>query len=775
MIKLLFILIFLATGIFAQDKIYKVAFLKDWKPYYKINKDGNLDGYVFELFEAIRKKTNLKFEYKVVNNWKEILTLLEKGQIDIVPNVGITKTREHLFVFTQPTDTFKIKLYKRIDSPDIKSFKDIKDKTVGVKITNICDQLITKNITNKKIVLNNFNRLLTSLTSGEVDIICYPEVLMNLKIKNMGLEKELIPFGNSLKEIKRGIGVSKENFELLPILDEAIAEIKIDGTFQEIYMKWFSKKESSKISQETFEKIMIIGLILFLILVFVIYWNNKLKEEYAKQKELESKLESAQKIAKIGYYTYNFKDESFSCSSEIDKIFGLDEDSIKNMELWQSCIHHDDVNKVIKDWEYSLKNNVDFCSEYRVINLKTKNEIWVSGLGNIIRDKNSNPISMFGIVQNIDERKRLEEKLSQAMMVFENTNDGIVITDKDTNILNVNKSFEVTTGYKLEDIINNKPNILRSDENDDKFYAKMWKDLNELGVWRGEIINKKKNNTTYYEILTINTIYNMNKEVSGYIGIFSDITQHKIDEKIMFNQAKVAAVGEMLGNISHQWRQPLSVISTHATGLKVAIEFDNEKLSDEKLIESMDKINEQTQYLSKTIDDFRSFFKGDTNDIHTFNIKTAFKRLKQLTKDTLNNNYIKSEFSIIDIELTRNDNLLIQALINIFNNAKDAMVENVKNTDDRFLLVETKVQKQALEIIIQDTGGGIPIDIIEKVFDPYFTTKHESIGTGIGLYMTHQIISKQFEGTLVASNIDIHKNKKTLKGSEFKLILPLDD
>lgn len=251
------------------------------------------------------------------------------------------------------------------------------------------------------------------------------------------------------------------------------------------------------------------------------------------------------------------------------------------------------------------------------------------------------------------------------------------------------------------------------------------------------------------------------------------LEEEKNTEKILLQQSKVAAIGEMLGNISHQWRQPLSIISSHATGLKLALEFKNE-VTEEKIINYMDNINNQAQYLSKTIDDFRSFFKGDSNTRKSFNIKDLFEKLESLTKDSLKNNYIKYDYKIISCTLEGNENILIQALINIFNNAKDALVSNLVENEDKYFVITTEINNGFLEIKIMDNAGGIKESIIPKVFNPYFTTKHESIGTGIGLYMTNQIITKQFRGNISVSNKNIHIENKDYIGAEFKIVIPLN-
>ena len=268
----------------------------------------------------------------------------------------------------------------------------------------------------------------------------------------------------------------------------------------------------------------------------------------------------------------------------------------------------------------------------------------------------------------------------------------------------------------------------------------------------------------YYLILLNNKNIKLSEEIKNSI-------KDKQNEKIILQQSKVAAIGEMIGNIAHQWRQPLSVITAQVTGIKLSLEFEKE-LSKKELINIMDNINNQAQHLSKTIDDFRSFFKGNTNDINEFEVKNTLENVKNLTKDTFNNNFIEYNASIEECKLKGNENILIQALINIYNNAKDALVNN--GFDEKLFYVEAKKEANDYVITIKDNGKGIPDNIIEKVFEPYFTTKHKSVGTGIGLYMTNQIITKQFKGSIFVTNEKYSAKGKDFVGAQFKIKIPLD-
>ena len=233
-------------------------------------------------------------------------------------------------------------------------------------------------------------------------------------------------------------------------------------------------------------------------------------------------------------------------------------------------------------------------------------------------------------------------------------------------------------------------------------------------------------------------------------------------------QSKMAAMGEMIGNIAHQWRQPLSVISTASTGLKLQKEMDI--LSDDDFYSTLVSINTSAQHLSSTIDDFRDFFNPSNNKINEFNISETF--IKTL-------NLVKAQFTAKDIEIIQNiedskissiENELIQVLINILNNARDALI-TIEN-QRRFIFINAYTKENNLIIEIKDNAGGIKEEIIDRIFEPYFTTKYKSQGTGIGLYMSKEIIEKHIDGILLVSNENYTYENVDYLGAKFVIEIP---
>ena len=253
-----------------------------------------------------------------------------------------------------------------------------------------------------------------------------------------------------------------------------------------------------------------------------------------------------------------------------------------------------------------------------------------------------------------------------------------------------------------------------------------------------------------------------------YIELFNKNNELIENQKFILEQTKLASMGEMIGNIAHQWRQPLSVISTSATGLLMQQEFG--VLTEENIISACNNINNNAQYLSKTIDDFRNFIKGDSVK-EKYSFKENIDNLTNLIIPSLKQHNIELVLDIEDCMINGYPNELNQCLINIVNNAKDAL-SNIPE-DDRFIFISNIIKDDKIEISIKDTANGIPNNIKSKIFEPYFTTKHKSQGTGLGLSMTYKLITQHMYGKIMVNNETYEYKDKTYTGANFIIILTI--
>jgi len=260
----------------------------------------------------------------------------------------------------------------------------------------------------------------------------------------------------------------------------------------------------------------------------------------------------------------------------------------------------------------------------------------------------------------------------------------------------------------------------------------------------------------------------VNRKIKAYKDEIKKHLNAQVEQqKILSHQAKMAAMGEMIGNIAHQWRQPLSSITSNATAM--IVEKNMEVLDDKTLLEGLESINNKAGYLSKTIDDFRNFYNDD-EDLSEFSINESIEETLSLIHSQLKQNQINIVKELEDVRIHNNKNKFIQVLINIINNAKDILIET---NNDRFIFIDSKIEDKNIVLEITDTAGGIKDEIMNKIFDPYFTTKHQSQGTGIGLYMSNEIITQHMNGILQVSNKEFTHEGKKYKGASFKIIIPL--
>jgi len=250
----------------------------------------------------------------------------------------------------------------------------------------------------------------------------------------------------------------------------------------------------------------------------------------------------------------------------------------------------------------------------------------------------------------------------------------------------------------------------------------------------------------------------LNASLEHKIKVAVEENQRK--DKMLQEQSRLALMGEMISMIAHQWRQPLGAISASTFGLQLKVsspKMDFSKEEDRKqflqfLDTTLDKISEDVQFLSTTIDDFRTFFQSDKKRQKVI-LEIPLKRALHIVEASLKSKGIELTMHVSnydEIEIYPNE--IMQVILNLIKNSEDVLVQNkVENPK-----IEVNIYKKSKHIILEvkDNGGGISEDIREKIFDPYFSTKSEKNGTGLGLYMSKLMIEEHHNATLRVKNID---------------------
>ncbi len=334
--------------------------------------------------------------------------------------------------------------------------------------------------------------------------------------------------------------------------------------------------------------------------------------------------------------------------------------------------------------------------------------------------------------------------------VLNATIEGVLLIDNGF-IANVNDPFIKSLGYKSkDDLIGNLATGCLMPSSAEKYI-----EFNKTKFQ--EVILLSKDGELIPAIIKITDI-TLKSKLFKMVSVL-DLTELKEKETLLLKQSRMAAMGEMISMIAHQWRQPLAAISsaTASMKLKIAMNKADLKLFDKKI----DEVGTYLQYMSKTIDDFRDFFKNDKRKCHFYLNELVDLSIKMilpaLQTHGIDVTIQKKELSKIFLY----ENELVQVILNILNNAKDALVDN--KISKPYIDIQFEEKEQCQIVTISDNAGGIPDHIINHIFEPYFSTKENKNGTGLGLYMCKIIIEKHCNGQILVNN--------TQEGCCFTIIL----
>jgi signal transduction histidine kinase len=302
--------------------------------------------------------------------------------------------------------------------------------------------------------------------------------------------------------------------------------------------------------------------------------------------------------------------------------------------------------------------------------------------------------------------------------------------------------------YQMAAIINQNVSIIQNniEQNEAliKNATKVLENIEEGNL--GTRLTKDTNNEALNElkIMINNTIDNLEFKIQ------EEISKRLEQEQILIQQSKLASMGEMIGNIAHQWRQPLAQISAIHMNMKVTCDFD--KFTKEYLYMKIKEANKLTSYMSQTISDFQNFFKPQ-GERENFSIEKACRDAYFILESSLKYYGIDVTFNITEDTIIHGyKNEYSQVILNILSNAKDILLE--RKIQNPKINIEIKNGNNYAIVKIKDNARGVDSSIIDKIFEPYFTTRHQTQGTGIGLYMAKNIIERNMNGYINVTNVE---------------------
>jgi|GEM_PF-767432 len=482
-------------------------------------------------------------------------------------------------------------------------------------------------------------------------------------------------------------------------------------------------------------------------------------------------------------------------------ITGYSPDDLVNNRIisYAEVIDERDREYVSVNVKEAIRAKKHFTFEYR-IKTRSGQTKWVWEQGLALYDNAGNVEYLDGIISDISDKKALELNQQKLAIAVQQTDDLVILTDISGEIEYVNPAFERVTGYSLEEVLGKNPRLLKSDKMGDDFYAQMWDTLNKAEVWRGRIINRRKNGSKYVAEVSISPIRNNKGELINYVGLQRDITHEISLEKDLRQAQKLEAIGTLAGGIAHEINTPTQFVASNLDFfLDCQPDFKGflddcfslcrtesssadraDKLRDLKEQYDIDYLMEEIpQALKQSLDgvnQIAEIVRSMKQFAHPGETHKTLVNLNDAITNTVT--VCRNEWKYVaDIDYSLASQLpeilchhseLNQVILNIIINASHA-IEGKLDSDEKKgkITISTKQIDSIVEIAIEDNGGGIESSILERIFDPFFTTKAPGKGTGQGLAIAHTIITEKHQGELT---VESEKGA----GTTFYIRLPIE-
>ncbi|RXJ85581.1 PAS domain-containing protein [Arcobacter sp. CECT 8985] len=552
----------------------------------------------------------------------------------------------------------------------------------------------------------------------------------------------------------------------------------------------------AKIKKEYNTKLILYIFIIICIAIFMIFmttafarfvntlfnrYNRRLQTKNSLYRKWKERYELAIIASNDGLWDIDLDTKKIFFSNKWLEMFGYTRGDIQTFDDWLNLIHEDDRQKVIYKFNEHIDGKTEhYLCEYRIKNIDNHYK-WIFVRGKAFKN-NQKSNRMLMMSMDVDQKKRLADELNNVEVLVEMGRIVIFKWNNDENLSvdYVSKSIN-SYGYEIEEFSNSinyldvvydedieslKEEIKEAIENDDKFFVKIYRVKDKDGslrwVFNRTILLKDHFGKVTHLYGYINDITRMKlTEEELKQKIANEVEKNVQKDRMLAHQNKLASMGEVLGSIAHQWRQPLNNINL----LVYFIRDNYGKFTQEELNESIKSAKVQIDYMSQTIDDFRNFYKP-TKEKETFDLKSSIEGCIKIVKGQIEKANINVNISGDKKDIFGFQNEFQQVIVNILNNASEAAIIKLKEQSfSPTLDINVTLRQKDVMIELSNNCGEVEDEVLDRMFEPYFTTKFEYQGTGIGLYMAKTIIEKNMNGQIYVENIN--------NGVKFTIILPI--
>lgn len=763
----------------APDVVH-AGVLSNWPPQYQMDSFGQPAGFAVELVEQVAGMAGLRVQYTAMHSWGQLFDALRSGKIDLIPNLGITQERKQWFSFTSPVETFPIVIFVRQSTFDILDASDLAGRVVGTVQYNVGTRLMQQRSDIELNVFQTLKEAFLELLAGHVDALIYPQPVMTKLALDVGLEETIKRVGEPLLEVKRAISVRKDNHVLLERLQSAASVFVSSDAYQRIYTKWYG---APKPHWTTRRIVLIMTTLLLAASTAGVVWhyirttsiNRRLRQSIKDRESAEEALRASEEKYRLiveGQNDLILKlapdGRILFASPSIRELFGCGSDEIVGTNLL-SLVHPEDDENVQLAMQ-SLQVAPHFC-QYETRCLTSKNWKWLFWSNKAVLDRTGQLLEIIAVGRDTTKRKRAELRLKESeekfRAIFEHAADSVLLLNADSlAIVDFNATAHQNLGYTRKEFKQLKLHDLLAVDTPDTVAGIVRKIL-AADLQPVETSLKTKSGQIRYCRIRQRAITISDHNYT--LGIWHDITDRKMLEEQLMHSQKMEAIGTLAGGVAHDFNNILGIIIGNAE--LALLDITDAHPLNQKLKE----IETAGQRAKDVVAQLLSFSRQDEARRLPVELGAIIDESLQLLRASIPATIdIKKVLYPRPLTVLSDSTQIQQVLINLCTNAAHAMeagagtltVSLNKADLGRVMADQIGLRPGAYaRLTVEDTGAGIDPSILERIFDPYFTTKQTHIGTGMGLAIVHGIVTKYNGGITV--------NSQPGRGSQFDVFLPL--
>ncbi|MEA1915003.1 MAG: transporter substrate-binding domain-containing protein [Campylobacterota bacterium] len=764
-----------------EHPVIKVHNETNWPPFnFNVNKEAR--GFSIDYINLLAKKLNIKVEFISGYSWNEFMKMLPSSDLDLIINIAKNDTRAKTIAFTSSFFNVKNAIYVNQNNQIFNDVNDLIGKTIAMPKGFFTQKFFEKYYPDiKQILVKDSLEALKMLSLGKVDATIGKKVVMDYIIENNAISNVLV--GQFLEDERTvshiRLGASKEDQILIDILQKVQNSLKYNEV-QKLRAKWFSVKTklngkrlqlSQKEKAYLYTKKEVTVCVQKDWLPYEGYDHEKFIGISADFIRLYMKRLALDVNVIVAKDSMDYLDMLKNRRCDIKPMIGAYIFEEKPFVKTQNYLH-DSVALVTRMEQPFIQDLATLNQTVLTIKGNKRFNMYIEKkYPNLTIDKVENINAALDMVANkkafgylgtsLVASNYIQEKYSNELKIvnsYVRFDYGLGVIDSDPMLYEVvKKSMDATSKDQKRKILNSWVATTVDKKVD---YMFLWQMVGVvmvlLAIFIYKIILTSKHNTELEKQKNIVDQLNKNLE----LRVKEEVHENQLKDQQLFEQSRFAQMGEMIGMIAHQWRQPLAAISSTTINLQIKLELEHYNLSlikdQEKCVHYFKKeladIEDYVHVLTHTIDDFRNFYKPN-KEANEVNIKEPIVKALKIIKASL----ISDDITLIEeyhskTELKLFDSELMQVFLNIIKNAQD----NFKSQDipKKEILIRTTDESEGIKIMICDNGGGIDQNVVPKIFDPYFSTKDKKNGTGLGLYMSKIIIEEHHKGTINVHNIE---------------------